>query len=177
MWPPSRHACGLLLVIALAGCSRDDPAPLQPTTPAMPAAPVASVAALPDDGLALILPELMDLLVDPAAGVLLAAAAQPAHPELEPRSAEAWQAVVDAAAQLTQTSGMLADPALARGRPDWLPWAESMREGAAAGAAAARRRDPRGLYAAGQQLKAACQGCHASHAARLAEPLLSHAPR
>lgn len=170
MTPPSRHASGLLLMLALAACSREAPAP-------PPAVVATTTAALPDEGLALILPELMDLLVDPAAGVLLAAAGQPAHPELEPRSAEAWQAVVDAAAQLTQSSGMLANPALARDRPDWLSWTEAMREGAAAGAASARRRDPRGLYAAGQQLKAACQGCHASHAAQLADPLLSHAPR
>lgn len=160
MWPPFRLAASLLLTIALAGCSREVPPPPR-------AAPAAAAAALPDEGLALFLPELMDLLVDPAAGVLLAAADQPAHPTLEPRSAEAWQAVVDAAAQLVQGSGMLSDPALARGRADWLPWAEAMREGATAGAAAAKRRDPRGLYTAGQQLRAACDGCHATHAAQL----------
>lgn len=160
MRPLLRPACGLLLTMALASCSREAPSPPHVATP-------VAMAPQPDQGLALILPELMDLLVDPAAGVLLAAADQPAHPTLEPRSAEAWQAVVDAAAQLVQGSGMLSDPALARGRDDWLPWAEAMREGAAAGAAAARRRDPRGLYTAGQQLRAACDGCHARHAAQL----------
>ncbi|MFT3953736.1 MAG: hypothetical protein QM722_04855 [Piscinibacter sp.] len=173
MWPPSRQSCVLLLVLSLAGCSREQ----RPTAPATPAVPVAAIAALPDDGLALILPDLMDLLVDPAAGVLMAAAAQPAHHEHEPRAPEAWQAVVDAATQLVQTSGMLADPALSRGRGDWLQWAESMRDGAATGAAAARRRDSRSLYAAGQQLKAACEGCHARYASRPAEPLVSHALR
>lgn len=158
MRPLLPRVCGLLLTLALASCSRE--APPSPVAAQRPA------AALPDEGLALILPELMDLLVDPAAGVLLAAADAPAHPTLEPRSAEAWQAVVDAAAQLVQGSGMLSDPALARGRADWLPWAEAMREGAAAGAAAAKRRDPRGLYTAGQQLRAACDGCHARHAAQ-----------
>lgn len=160
MWPSFRQAAGLLLTIALSSCSREAPPPVR-------VAPSAAAAAQPDEGLALILPELMDLLVDPAAGVLLAAAEAPAHPTVEPRSAEAWQAVIDAAAQLVQGSGMLSDPALARGRDDWLPWAEAMREGAAAGAAAARRRDPRGLYTAGQQLRAACDGCHARHAAQL----------
>lgn len=158
MRPLLHRAFGLLLTLALASCSREAlPPPVAAQRPAV---------ALPDEGLALILPELMDLLVDPAAGVLLAAADAPAHPTLEPRSAEAWQAVVDAAAQLVQGSGMLSDPALARGRADWLPWAEAMREGAAAGAAAAKRRDPRGLYTAGQQLRAACDGCHARHAAQ-----------
>lgn len=159
MWPTFRLAAGLLLTIALASCSREVPPPPR-------AATAVTTAPLADEGLALILPELMDLLVDPAAGVLLSAADAPAQPTLEPRSAEAWQAVVDAAAQLAQTSGMLSDPALARGRADWLPWAEAMRDGAAAGAAAAKRRDPRGLYTAGQQLRAACDGCHARHAAQ-----------
>lgn len=173
MRPPSRRACGMLLVLALVGCSRN-----QPSAPAIaPALPVASMAASLDDELALILPDLMDLLVDPAAGVLFAAADPPARTDLEPRSAEAWQAVADATSQLAQTSGMLADPALAGDRSDWLQWVDAMREGAAAGSAAARRRDPRSLYAAGLQVKASCQGCHARYATQLAEPLALRVPR
>ncbi|WP_341888534.1 hypothetical protein [Variovorax sp. YR752] len=167
MRPLSRRACAMLLVLALAGCSRN-----QPSAPAIaPAPPVAHAAESLDDELVLILPDLMDMLVDPAAGVLFAAADPPARTDLEPRSAEAWQAVVDAASQLAQTSGMLADPVLSRGRADWLQWAEAMRDGAAAGAAAARRHDPRSLYAAGQRVKASCQGCHARYATQIAEPL------
>lgn len=173
MRPPSRRVCAMLLVLALAGCSRDEA-----SAPALaPALPGAHAVESPDDEVALILPDLMDLLVDPAAGVLFAAADPPARTDLEPRSVEAWQAVADAAAQLVQTSGMLADPALARDRSDWLQWADAMREGAAAGSAAARRRDPRSLYASGQQVKASCQGCHARYATQLAEPLALRVPR
>lgn len=171
MRPSSRRACGMLLVLALAGCSRNDAA-----TP-LPALPVAHLAASLEDELALILPDLMDLLVDPAAGVLFAAADRHARADPEPTTAEAWQAVVDAASQLARTSDTLADPALARGRADWLQWTDAMRDGAAAAGAAARRRDPRGLYAAGLQLRASCQACHARFASQITEPLALRAPR
>ncbi len=173
MQPLSRHACGMLLVLALAGCSRDEtPAPVK-----LLAAPIAHPAAWMDDELALILPDLMDLVVDPAAGVLFAAAEQQARTDLEPRTAEAWQAVVDAAAQLVQTGETLAEPALARGRADWLDWAAAMREGAAAASAASKRHDPRSLYAAGLQVRASCQACHARYAVQIAEPLAMRVPR
>lgn len=109
-------------------------------------------------------------LVDLAAGVLLAAADQHAWAGLQARSDEAWQAVGDAEAQLVQASDMLAAPALAHRRADWLPWAGALRAGASSGAAA-RRHEPRGLYLAGVQVRASCQACHARDAAQAAEPL------
>lgn len=174
MRPPSRHTCGLLLALALAGCSRHEP-----PAPAMapPTAPVVHAAAAVDDDSALILPDLMDLVVDPAAGVLFAAADQHAWTDLEPRSDEAWQAVADAAAQLAQTSGTLAHPVLARGRADWLQWADTLRDGAAAAGAAARRHDPRSLFAAGAQVRGSCQACHARYATQVAEPFALRVPR
>lgn len=170
MPPLSRQALPLLAVLALAGCSRDEPAgPAK--SPALPTLAMAYPAALADDERTLILPDLMDLVVDPAAGVLFAAAEQQGRTDHEPRSDEAWQAVVDAAAQLVQTSDSLNEPTLARGRADWLEAASAMRDGAAAAAAAARRHDPRSLYAAGLQLRTACQACHARYAVQIAEPL------
>jgi hypothetical protein len=173
MRPPSWQTCGMLLALALAACSRDRPA--APVT--VPALPAAHQAASQDDEGALILPDLMDLLVDPAAAVLLAAADRHARADLEPRSDEAWQAVADAAAQLAQTGELLAEPALARGRADWHQWAAAMREGAAAGGAAARRRDPRSLFAAGLQVRGSCQACHARYASPITEPLVLRLPR
>lgn len=173
MRPPSRHTCGLLLAFALAGCSRHEP-PASATAPSPPAMPIAAPM---DDESALILPDLMDLVVDPAAGVLFAAADQHAWTDLEPRSDEAWQAVADAAAQLAQTSSTLAHPVLARGRADWLQWADTLRDGAATAGAAARRHDPRSLFAAGAQVRASCQGCHARYATQLAEPFALGVPR
>lgn len=173
MRPTSRHTCGLLLAFALAGCSRHEPA--TPVVASVP--PVARTAAPLDDESALILPDFMDLLVDPAAGVLLAAADPLAMTDLEPRTDEAWQAVADAATQLAQTSGTLADPALARSRPDWLQWTGTMRDAAASAGAAARRHDSGRLLAAGMQVRASCQGCHARYASWVAEPLALGVPR
>jgi hypothetical protein len=176
MPPPSRHVLSIvLLVCALAGCSRSEsPAPV--SAAAHPAAIGAQKPAL-DDDLSVILPDLMELLVDPAAGVLFAAAGQPARSDLEPRTQEAWQAVGEAAAQLMQTSDMLVQPALARGRADWLQWAAVLREGAVTAGAAARRHDPRSLFAAGMQAQTSCQACHARYAPQLAEAPALSAPR
>jgi len=173
MRPPSWHTCGMLLAFALAGCSRD-----APPAPAMaPVLPVAHGAASLDDEGALILPDLMDLVVDPAAGVLLAAADQHARTDLEPRTEEAWQAVADAASQLVQIGGTLVAPPLARDRADWLRWTAAMREGAASAGAAARRHDPRGLFAAGVQVRVSCQACHARYASQITEPIALRMPR
>lgn len=154
----------LLLAAGLAACSRGDAPP-----PALPPAPVMAATALPeDDERSLFLPDLMDFVVDPAAGVLFAAAGQHGWTQLdEPRSDEAWQAVGDAATELGRIAGLLGQPLLARGRSDWTEAVDSLSEGATAAAAAARRHDARALYAAGVQLRAACQACHAQHAPRL----------
>jgi hypothetical protein len=169
----SRQACGLLLVLTLAGCSRDEPA----RSVTVPARSMAGLAASVGDASSLILPDLMDWMVDPAAAVLFAAADQQAWPDLEPRSEQAWQAVVDAADQLARSSDMLVQPALALGRGDWRQWTEAMREAAAAGAAAARRHDPTGLFEAAAQVRASCQICHAFYAAPIGEPLTLRPPR
>jgi hypothetical protein len=138
-------------------------------------------APAPDDPGALFLPDLMDLLVDPAAGVLLAAADpeadHQADHEAEPRSAEAWQAVVDAALQLMQASEMLAQPALSLGRADWLRWAAALREAAADGGTAAGQRDAGGLAGAGARVRASCNACHALYAPEAGEAAMRPAFR
>ena len=144
------------MALTLAGCADD--------TPATPAGLPSPHTSAPDETASLVVPDLMDWIVEPAAAVLLAAADQHAWTDLEPRSDEAWQAVADAAAQLLRSGDSLAGPALAQGRPDWLQWSTTLRDGAVAGAAAARRRDPRGLYLAGVQLRTSCQACHARYA-------------
>jgi hypothetical protein len=122
------------------------------------------VQAAQDDAGALFLPELMAYLVDPAAGVLLAAADLETSGDVEPRTVEAWQAVADAAVQLVQTSEMLAQPALALGRADWLQFAAALREEAAACVAAASRHDAGVLAEAGARIRATCQACHEHYA-------------
>ena len=162
-----------MLVSVLVGCTRHEAV----TPVVLPMTPVEIEAVSPDAAAALILPDLMELVVARAAGVLLAAADQHAWNYLEPCSDDAWRAVVDAAAQLAQTVATLSRSALVRGRADWLQWAAAMREGADTGTAAARRHGPRVLFAAGAQLRAGCQACHARYVAQIAEPLAEIASR
>lgn len=154
-WLPAAVVVAVVAAV-LAGCGRDEPPPTAPVV-----APVAT-AATPDtdDAAALILPDVMEWVVEPAAAVLAAAADQHAWVDLAPRSDEAWQAVVDAATELQRSGDLLLQPALAQGRADWLESATTLRDGAVAAAAAARRHDPRGLYLAGAQVRAGCQACH-----------------
>src|SRR4051812_852288 len=84
-WP----ALGLLLALTLCGCSRGgSTAPSRATEP-----PAAQTAASLIDENDLIVPDYMDLVVDPAASVVLAAADRHAWTDFEPRSEEAWQAI------------------------------------------------------------------------------------
>ncbi len=175
--PSRRRSAGLALALlavlaVLAGCSRETPPP--PVPPPAPAPAAAAPDA--DPAAALVLPEVMEWVVDPAAAVLAAAADQHGWAALAPRSDEAWQAVADAAAELQRSGELLLRPALAQDRGDWLESAAMLREGAVAAAAAARRHDPRGLYLAGLQVKAGCQGCHARHAPPLDGPRGPTAP-
>lgn len=151
-----QRAAAALAALLMAACSRDVPAPAALAPP--PAR--AAAAELP----ALFVPELMEWLVEPAAAVLFAAADRHGWASLEPGSTEAWQAVEEAAGELQRSAGLLAAAAPARGHAAWSDGVSAQREGAAAAAAAARRHDPRGLFAAAAQLRAGCQGCHAQHA-------------
>lgn len=159
-WPAAAWLPGAVAVVVLAGCGSGESSPTLPTTP--PAVATVATATPPDadDAAALVLPDVMEWVVDPAAAVLAAAADQHAWVDLAPRSDEAWQAVVDAAAELQRSGDLLLRPALAQGRADWLESATALRDGAVAAAAAARRHDPRGLYLAGVQVRSGCQACH-----------------
>lgn len=160
----SRQICGVFLAFALAACSRDGPAP--PGTPAEPR--IALTAASLNDERELILPDFMDWVVDPAAGVLFAAAERHDRDDYAPRTDEAWQAVVDATSQLALAGDELAGEAFAQGRTDWLRSVAAMAEGLAAAKLSARRHDHRGLFAAGAQVRASCHACHARYAPQLA---------
>ena len=196
MWPLSWRGSAALLLFTLTACARDEPAPLPhklstALTPSLAQAPAARSAQAPaqtpaaldatgDDDASLVLPDLMDLQVDPAAAVLLAAVdpqgAWQAHdaslpPQPSQPSQQAWQAVEEAAAQLQRSGQWLAKPAVAHGRADWLQWTASLRHAADTGTQAAQRHDRQRLALAATQLQGACQGCHARYAAHLVKGL------
>lgn len=153
--PACLRGLGALLAAFLAGCSPgSDPAPTLP-------ARTAAALTVPDEPL-LVMADLMALVIDPAAGVLDPATHR--DPLRRPRSAEAWQAVGDAAMALERAADVLQEPGWSLGRAEWLRAVAELREGTRASAAAARSRDQRRLAEAGDRLRGACNGCHARYA-------------
>lgn len=149
----------VLLAAVLAACAPADesaaPAAPRPAHTAMP-------APLPTDEPMLSMPDLMALVVDPAAGVFGPAFQR--DPQREPRAPQAWQAVAEAASELERTAEVLEQPGWSLGRAEWLRSVAELREGSRAGAHAAQRRDARQLARAAQRLQVACDGCHAHYA-------------
>jgi len=154
--------CAALLAAGLLGCAPPD----ERTAQRAPAAlhPLAALA-MPADEPMLALPDLMALVIDPAAGVLGPAFQR--DPQRQPRTAEAWQAVADAAAELDRAASVLEQPGWSLGRAEWLRAVAELRDGTRAGAEAARLRDGSGLASAAQRLQVACDGCHAHYAPAL----------
>lgn len=144
-----------LLAALLAGCSPGaEPGPPRP-------AHAAPALAEPEEPL-LVMADLMALVIDPAAGVLDPETHR--DPLRRPRSAEAWQAVADAATALERAADVLQEPGWSFGRTDWLRAVAELREGSRASGAAARSHDLPRLAEAGERLRGACAGCHARYA-------------
>lgn len=167
MAAPQRHLQALLpaagLVMLLAGCAPADESRLP--APARPAHVAAAAPLLPADEPMLSMPDLMALVIDPAAGVFGPAFQR--DPQREPRAPQAWQAVADAATELERTAAVLEQPGWSLGRAEWLRSVAELREGTRAGAEAAKRRDAGQLARAAQRLQVACDGCHAHYAPAL----------
>jgi hypothetical protein len=153
------HAAAVLL---LAACSRGE-LPPRSHSPV-----VAHESAIANEAF-LVMQEVMEWLVDPAAGVVFAAAGRTSLPERRPSDPMAWQAVADAAQQLAEQGRLLAQPALTSTRADWLGLAAEMQRSANAAMEAARHHDADATAQASDALRAACQGCHLRYAPALAQ--------
>jgi hypothetical protein len=154
----------VLLAAVLAGCAPPHDWAAPPATASTQrAGPL--LAPPPADEPMLALPDLMALVVDPAAGVFGPAFQR--DPQREPQAPQAWQAVADAASELERTAAVLEQPGWSLGRAEWLRAVAELRDGTRAGAEAARRRDARQLAGAAQRLQVACDGCHAHYAPAL----------
>ena len=153
-----RRLHAMLLAALLAGCAPAD----EERSARPPVAPMQPATLMPADEASLSMPDLMALVLDPAAGVFGPAFQR--DPQREPKAAQAWQAVADAASELERTAAVLEQPGWSLGRAEWLRSVAELREGTRAGAEAARRRDSGQLARAAQRLKVACDGCHAHYA-------------
>jgi hypothetical protein len=132
---------GIWFVLAGAGAASGPPA----------APPVATVL------------EIMDGIVSPASSVVYQSVAttvtREGVQETRPKNDREWQRVAGNAAALIEASQMLK----AEGRTrdgDWTMIATAMGDAAAEARAAAQKKDPEGILAAGERLNNSCDNCH-----------------
>lgn len=118
--------------------------------PAAP--PVATVA------------ELMDGIVSPASSVIYQSVTttvtREGVEEVRPKNDREWQRVAGNAAALVEASEMLKTPGRTRDAGDWAMIATAMGTAAAEARAAAQKKDPEGILAAGERLNNSCDNCH-----------------
>lgn len=153
-----RAAFVVSMAMLAAACTRGEAPPAR-------AAAVPPVAASPGlDADLLVLNDVMEWVVDPAADVVFAAAGLHAPADRRPSGAPAWQAVADAAQQLAEQGRLLMQPAFATQRADWHALAAAMHRSASDAAEAARRHDADRAATASDALRASCQGCHLRYA-------------
>lgn len=146
---------GLAALAVLSGCTADEPEP----------PPFAAVA---DDR------QLMLSVLEPAAetywdavGVIVD---EERTREIEPRSDEEWEAVVNAAYQLAESGNLLLMEERARGREHWTAMSRSMIEVGRRAIEAAEARDPAAVFDMGAELYFVCTGCHSVYAAGTLRP-------
>ena len=153
--PVSAPAVGLAALAALSGCAADAPEP----------PPFAAVA---DDR------QLMLSVLEPAAetywdavGVIVD---EEGTHEIEPRSDEEWEAVVNAAYQLAESGNLLLMEERAQGRAHWSAMSRSMIEVGRRAIEAAEARDPEAVFDMGAELYFVCTGCHSVYATGTLRP-------
>src|SRR6185503_19264796 len=108
--------------------------------------------------------EVMDGIVSPASGVVYGAVAttvtREGIQETRPKNDREWQRVAGNAAALIEASEMLKAEGRARDTGDWVMIAKAMGDAAAEVRAAAQKKDPEGILAAGERLNNSCDNCH-----------------
>jgi len=143
------------VLIVLPGCAADAPEP----------PPFSAVA---DDR------QLMLSVLEPAAetywdavGVMMD---EEGTHEIEPRSDEEWEAVVNAAYQLAESGNLLLMEERAGGRERWIAMSRSLIEVGRRAIDAAEARDPEAVFDRGAELYFVCTGCHAVYATETLRP-------
>jgi len=108
--------------------------------------------------------EVMDGIVSPASSVVYQSVAttvtREGVQETRPKNDREWQRVAGNAAVLIEASEMLKAPGRARDTGDWVMISTAMGTAAAEARAAAQKKDPEGILAAGERLNNSCDNCH-----------------
>jgi hypothetical protein len=108
-------------------------------------------------------PQLMVWVLEPAADVIWDSAGTiitaEGRQELAPTSDEGWEAVVRAAAILSEGGNLLMLPGRSRGE-DWMEYALALIDTGKLAQQAARARDADALFDAGGRVYQVCRACH-----------------
>ncbi|MCY4398020.1 MAG: hypothetical protein OXE96_01560 [Gemmatimonadetes bacterium] len=142
-------------ILFLLGCTADAPEP----------PPFAAVA----DGR-----QLMVSVIEPAAEVYWDAVGvimdEEGTHEIEPRTPEEWEAVVNAAYVLAESGNLLLMEDRAQGRGHWIAMSRSMSEVGQRAIEAAEAEDPQAVFDMGAELYFVCTGCHTVYATGTLRP-------
>ena len=90
--------------------------------------------------------------------------------EIEPRTAEEWEAVVNAAYVIAESGNLLLMEERAQGRPHWTAMSRNMIDMGLRAIEAAERRDPQAVFEVGGDVYLVCTGCHAVYATETLRP-------
>jgi hypothetical protein len=108
--------------------------------------------------------ELMDGIVAPAAQVVYDSVAttvtREGVQETRPQNDREWQRIAGNAAVLIEASQLLVMEGRAREAEDWAIISKAMGDAAVQVRAAAQKKDPEAILAAGEQLNNSCDNCH-----------------
>ncbi len=113
---------------------------------------------------ALSIKELMERVIDPPAdvfwlssGTIITAKGEASR---APTTDAGWEAAVNAAATLMESSNLLMMPGRARDEKEWMTYAQQLATAAAAGMKAAQSKDERAIFDTGGEIYLACRSCH-----------------
>jgi hypothetical protein len=142
--------CSVGFIVVAAKAAR------APSTPAAePLAPVASVR------------HIMRGIVDPAANVVFGAVSSTVTAkgieEKAPGTPEEWNQVADSAAALAEAGNLLLVGHRAVDKGDWTTLSRKLVEAGGVALKAAEARDAEGVFASGEAIYEACNGCHAKY--------------
>ena len=90
--------------------------------------------------------------------------------EIEPRTPEEWEAVVNAAYVLAESGNLLLMEDRAQGRGHWIAMSRSMSEVGQRAIEAAEAEDPQAVFDMGAELYFVCTGCHTVYATGTLRP-------
>lgn len=142
-------AIALLSLLFLHGCSEAEPPAIAPEEPTYK--PVATLGQT----MAWILEPAADVIWDSAGFVITAQGEQ----DLTPTTEEGWNAVLHAAAYLTEAGNLLMLPGRSAGA-DWNEYSRGLISAGERAIEAAQARDSEALFDAGGRIYQVCRACH-----------------